>query len=274
MDEGPVERSIQATAVVLAAAGAAGWLAFGAPRPPVPPDRPQGLEPKGVSSDAPSGVTTHARERVSPGVNLVSWSTAPEAALLDMDGAELHRWSQPWPVASEHRDQLWSRVALLADGDLVVLLENIGVMRLDRASQVVWHRPTRAHDDLSVRADGSVLVLTRQDRNLEEISHLDGIHDDVLLAIGPEGTPGDKVSIFDAWRAGPDRTWLEDATRGGALLRVNGFDELGPGRPAPLVDGHVLLSVSRLDRLAVLDPSPGRITAITDGPWRASNDPH
>src|SRR5688572_29290351 len=97
-----MERAVLAGTVVVAAAAGAAWLAWGAERPELPPAPSEATPPRSAAAlEGPTGVIMHDAVRSAPGANLVLSGHAPRAVLLDMDGAELQRWSAAWPDAKK-----------------------------------------------------------------------------------------------------------------------------------------------------------------------------
>lgn len=158
-----------ATAAV--AAVAALFLAGVEPLPPI--DR--ALQPEAVApfdrarhgrAPAPatalfpaSPVTGYDADLAGLGANLVVSAHAPRAALLDRDGHTLHEWAyrveDAWPGRTGH----WERAALFADGGLAVLVQDLGLLRLDADSRLVWQLENGAHDDLAVLPGGGLVTL-------------------------------------------------------------------------------------------------------------------
>ncbi|MCA9001733.1 MAG: hypothetical protein KDB61_07415, partial [Planctomycetes bacterium] len=118
-----------------------------------------------------TGVTIHLEELAQPGLNLYCSGHAPEAVLMDMQGKVLHRWSLPFDqVPSQRtpsmRTQLtWRKVHLLANGDLIVCYEGLGLARLDRNSKLLWYWDGASHHDFEVIGD-RVFTLSREGSTL------------------------------------------------------------------------------------------------------------
>lgn len=152
---------------------------------------------------ATAGVLRHDRSATSPGVNLVVGAHAPEARLLDADGTLLHRWAVPFAVAfPDHADdppaeghRYWRRVALLPEGDLVVVYEGQGVARIDRESRVRWASFDRAHHDVRVQGDGNIVTLTREVGPREGYASRRPIIDDHVRVYSPDGDVVAETSV-------------------------------------------------------------------------------
>jgi hypothetical protein len=81
---------------------------------------------------------------------------------MDMDGHVLHRWARNywsvWPDSDIERDhrgsQHWRRARILPGGDLLAIYDGLGIVKLDRASNLIWANHCGAHHDLEVLPDG------------------------------------------------------------------------------------------------------------------------
>ena len=131
--------------------------------------------PARVKRYSPSDVywlaTTDDASRAAAGLTLYSSGHGATAVLIDMDGGVVHEWSRPyrgvWEKGGAVQDpvpehQIYFRKAsLLPDGDLLAVYEGAGdtpwgygLVRLDRASNVVWKNLERHfHHDFDVGSD-------------------------------------------------------------------------------------------------------------------------
>ena len=109
---------------------------------------------------------------MAPGLTLYTSGDAPSAYLLDASGKVVHSWTvsfeQVFPnVAKSLSDdtlrytQYWRHATLLPDGALLVIFEGLGLVKIDRNSHVVWAKQNKAHHDLKILPDGSLLVIAR-----------------------------------------------------------------------------------------------------------------
>ncbi len=274
MDDAAIERGVILLASLVATAGGALWLVFGVPRQDAPPRSATALSPRSAEPyRGPVGVVKHDPERSAGGLNLVVSRHAVGAVLLDMNGAELQRWTAPWP---DPRSPVaaWRRARMLPGGGLVALCEAVGVLAVDPMSQDLWHRRLLAHGTFEVAPNGGIVVLTRPQRNLEDISHMQPVADDVLVWLDSAGEEVAKTSLFDAFRRSSNEAWRDVAAEGGPLLDVAAFHTIGAGFAAPFFEGHVLLAVRRLGLVAVVDPASGLLTWSVSGPWGHPVDAH
>ncbi len=229
-----------------------------------------------------TGVTTHDLNRVAAGLNLFSSGHGPYAALVDMDGTVLHTWQSEFTTSFPGQADLlrhesahsWRRVALLPDGSLLAIHEGIGLVKLDRHSQVVWATLNRAHHDLEVLANGHVLVLTR-------IAHPQrngpAILEDFVAELDANGRELRRVSVLKALEQSPLATVLDKRPewKTGDVLHTNSLqvlDELSSRVNPVFRPGHILLSSRTQGFLAVLDLQTQQFVWTTQGPWSRQHD--
>ncbi|MCA9509381.1 MAG: hypothetical protein KC560_01665 [Myxococcales bacterium] len=238
----------------------------------------QGVAP----ARATTGVVLHDATRAQPGRNLVVDGHAAAAELVDMDGRVLHRWSRPiedvfpedaarTPEHSTH----WRRARVLANGDLFAIYEGIGVVALDRDSNVRWRRRNGAHHDLRVAPDGSVLVLTREARIVLDVDPDRPVLDESVERLDARGELVAQTSIFESFARSSWADVLAYRERGdilhtNALVPLDGA--LERANPA-FAAGRWLLSLRNASALAVLDPSQERVVWLAKGDWTGQHDP-
>lgn len=236
-----------------------------------------------------TGVTVHDVDVVSPGYNLVVSGHGPEALLVDMGGEVVHRWAMPPSRAFPGRAgvdrasiQSFRRAHLLPDGDLLAIYEGFGLVRIGRDGALVWAHDGLAHHDLDVLPGGRIVVLERVQRMLPRLDAEKPVFDDVVTVLGPDGRGLSRTSIFDAFdAAGLVETYEQRLTDGlrrawGDVFHTNTLQVVSGERAgwSPLVEpGDVVVSLRRLDLLAIVDLDATRMTWTASGPWRAQHQP-
>lgn len=226
-------------------------------------------------------VTLHDPSRTEPGLNLVTSGHGSEALLIDMEGNEVHRWARSfdevwpnWAGPTNENMSFWRRVALLEDGGLIAIWEGVGMVRLDRDSNIVWARPNGAHHDLQVLPGGEILVLTRRVEQAEELDTEQPTLVDYVSRLRPDGLERQRVSLLFAYASSPFAAHFRPrAERGGDSFHTNSLTQLDGRHGKRFPEGSILLSMRHLDTVAVLDPSQRRITWSLQGDWRLQHDP-
>ena len=241
-----------------------------------------GYEP----AEAEHGVTFHAEGRAAPGLNLVVSGHAAEAYLMSLDGEVRHRWARSfedtWPGRKGNRTRSgsWRRAHVLEDGGLLAVFTSLGLVRLDRDSNLVWAWEGRAHHDLDVGPDGSIYVLTRKASLIPAHHPSDPVLEDFVTRFSADGTELETVSIRDCLARSEFASELDAIRVGGDVFHTNSVQllddrgaALGPAGAAAFPEGGVLVSVRQLDLLAALDLERRTVTWARRGSWRRQHEP-
>ena len=231
-----------------------------------------------------SGVTVLDSAAVAPGLNLLVSGHAPEAILMDMEGRELQSWSfdcfAAFPTyrsrGGPENHTYWRRAHMFRDGSLLAVYEGIGLIKLNRFSELQWAYPGKAHHDLEVTPDGRILVLVREAHMHERYGGRRPILEDYLVVLDADGRELQRVSILEALENSDHAGVLAKLPPHGDLLHTNTV-ELLDGRLADRLPafaaGNVLISILKLDLIAVLDPDAGRVVWALEGPFTAQHQP-
>jgi len=229
-------------------------------------------------------VTLHDRERAFEGVNLYTPAHAAIARLIDMQGKVLHEWRYPfakvWPQRprGDKLSTFWRRTHLFENGDLLAIYEGLGLVKIDKDSNLLWASDVRAHHDLEVTTDGSIWVLTRQARMIPEISAERPVLEDFVSVLSADGEELRRLSLLEALEGTEfDQDWSERIHLGGDLLHTNSLEVLDgrlADRNPAFRAGNLLVSMLLLDLVCVVDPDSGRVVWGRVGPFRLQHDPH
>lgn len=251
-----------------------------------------------VAAPKERGVVRHDRSRAWRGLNFYVSGHAPEALLTDMEGNVLHRWrsefSDSFPGRSFRPDRpdvlFWRRAHLYANGEILAIHEGLGLVRLDRDSNVIWARPGTVHHDLQVTPGGDIIVLTREAHVNPQVNEHAPILEDYVTILDSRGAERRRFSLLDAfeaagpqhdWRAAARTFWRKEKTRRlasppGDVFHTNSV-ELLDGRLADRVPafakGNLLVSMCHLDTIAVVDPALERVVWSLGGIFALQHDP-
>jgi len=264
-----------------------------------------------ASAPGEVGVTRKPGADIQSGLNLITSGHAHVAVLADMDGRVLHRWARAvgeiWPEREAEvgrRAGHFRKVHLLPDGSLLVLIDGLGLARLDHGSEVVWTYDAPVHHDLAVAADGSILTLIQVRRSIPGLREGSEVLDDLVVGLDTAGREMWRLSVHDALAGSPWSHWLRElsdsgaseagavaedrgngswlstlrhaAWRKGELFHTNAvriLDDRLAGRVPELRAGRILLSIPTLHALAAVDPKDGRMVWALRGEWRFQHDP-
>jgi hypothetical protein len=231
-----------------------------------------------------SGVTVYNSTASCPGINLVVSGHAPKALLMDNAGHVVHSWTYDClrafisyrPRGGPEKHTYWRRAHLFPNGSLLAIYEGIGLIKLDRYSQLLWTYPGKAHHDLDVAPDGRIYVLTREARPDPDSRGRKPILEDYVAILDADGRELQRISVLKALEKSEYAGMLEHLPAHGNLLQTNTV-ELLDGRLAERVPafaaGNLLISILKLDMIAVLDPQAEKVVWAMQGPFKAQDQP-
>ena len=220
-------------------------------------------------------VTLYDKEKAFNGLNLITSGHKPEAILIDMEGSECHKWSldisRVWPDfepdEEESNNTYWRRTHLMENGDLLAIFDGIGLIRLDRSSNIIWSVPNGAHHDLHVARNGNIYVLTREAHVNKEYQVDNPILEDYICVLDPNGKELKKISILDALNNSPYAPIIRRLKKWGDILHSNTIEFIEKDVPTSLPflkKGNLLLSILYPDLVCVFDFKKGIVWAESD----------
>jgi hypothetical protein len=214
-------------------------------------------------------VTIYDRSLVCQGLNFVVAAHAPEACLMDMTGRVIHKWEcdiyRVWPDFDPetfmgrdfyHHSTFWRRAHIMQNGDLLAIFDGIGLIKLDKNSNIIWSAFNGAHHDLHVARNGSIYVLTRKAHINKQYNPKDPILEDFISILNPDGKELEKISILDALKNSFYAPVLKRGRTAGDIFHTNTIELIEkqpPGCNHPLKQGTVLISILRLDFICAID---------------------
>jgi len=233
-----------------------------------------------------SGITVHDPARSSGGMNFYTSGHFAGAILMDMEGKVLHEWRydflEVWPDETESTEidgsEYWRWAYLFENGDVLAIFDGLGLIKVDRNSNLIWEHLGGEHHDLDVTDDGRIFVLTRQAHMIERINERMPILEDFVTILDSDGRLLKEVSILEAFENSNFAS--SPAARGyvprGDIYHTNAVEVLD-GSLARLLPafakGNVLLSMRSLSTIAVLDMDAGEIVWVASDLWLAQHDP-
>ncbi len=239
------------------------------------------------SKEAPGekNVTLYEPDLAWNGLNVYTSGHAPEAYVMDMDGRVLHKWAieveDVWPkVPRTIHSTFFRRVQAFPNGDLLVIFEGIGLIKIDRYSNVLWSYRGGCHHQTFVTADGNIYVLTRKAQMVERVNAERPIVPDAVTILGPDGKLLSEVPLLEAFEKTDFKRFLELINPRGDIFHTNSiyvFD----GRLTKLSPlykkGNVLISLLTIDTVAILDMEKAAIVWAKTGRgndlWKKQHDP-
>jgi len=216
-----------------------------------------------------SGVVIDRKGLPSPGLNFFfpwSWKS-PRAYLMDLDGKVLWRWSLDEYV----KGHPWlENAALLPDGSVLFSLKDRGIVKVDRASKVLWEAPIHVHHDLWPGEDGAIYALSHEAAVVPDIHPTLPILSDAVAILDARGRIEKTITILDLLRrsgyayllprlqnvAIPAKNRVLDVFH---LNHVEPLDGSLASRSDIYRKGNLLISIRNLNAIAIVDPGAEKI---------------
>ncbi len=230
-------------------------------------------------------ISSFDRSAAQLGWNFYVSGHAAEATLMDMDGRVEHRWKMPlrrlWPELSKDPEaeklEYFRRALPLPNGDLFAIYEGYGIVRLDAASRVIWAHRGGIHHDLELVGD-ELIVLDREGKLLPRINQRKGVLEDFVTVLDAQtGRVLRRWSLLEAFERSPRyRNLLDRMPKEGDIFHTNTLEVLDgrfADRDPAFRRGNVLISVLKLDALAIIDPERHEVVWARTGSWRAQHQP-
>lgn len=251
-----------------------------------------------VEGKPPKAGTTHDRQRIQPGLNLVT-CIGPErtlvAKVMDMEGNELHRWDidwfEIWPDA-EHIP--WQKptmrpgtsihgAVLTREGDLIFNFESLGLVRLAKNGEVMWKLPYQTHHSIYMDETGALWISGEIDHetSLAEYPNYEPqFVEFTLLKVSVDGKILKEMSLFDVLRDNGlyglltmQATDNFTTTITGDTLHLNDVETF----PAHMEEGFfrhgdIMVSLRNINAVLVLTPG-GDIKYSSIGKYVRQHDP-
>lgn len=224
------------------------------------------------SQQAPhrQNITVYDKTKAYIGLNLVVSGHAPEAILMDMEGREVHKWNcdvfRAWPEFNPEKHYgkyvdtstytYWRRAHLMENGDLLAIFSGVGLIKLDKNSNLLWSTFNGAHHDLYVAKNGNIYVLTRKAHINKKYNSQKPILEDFICVLDSEGQKLQEISIFDVLENSHFAPVLRKLPAEGDILHTNTIEFIEKqysDNPTQLKKGTVLISLCRPSLVCAVD---------------------
>ena len=236
-----------------------------------------------------SGVLVNHPVLASRGYNFYTSGHGPEAILTDMDGKVLHTWryqhSHAWPKHDINKSysesswvnpDYWRRAALLESGDLLAVYEGLGLVKLDKSSNLLWKYGHGVHHDFDATEDGKVFVLTRKFSRHPNIRKHGEVVEDFITVLNENGQAIKQVSIIDAFKNSLYASLITRDPPGPDFMHTNTLEVLD-GRLATKSNafkrGNILVSSRFMYVIAVVDLDREAVVWALTGMWKGQHQP-
>ncbi len=137
------------------------------------------------------GIIQYDQKQSFDGINIYSSRNLSEAYLMDMSGNVIHTWS-----AKINDNDSWHHIELCKNGDLLVIVKDKMLIRLDWNSNIKWVKKMRFHHDIAIVENEDIYVLARK----EEVVFYYGVPipilNDYIIVLSSDGKIKKEVSIY------------------------------------------------------------------------------
>lgn len=216
------------------------------------------------------------------GLNFYTSGHMPGAVLMDMRGRILHEWKMEFMDAwkampgkerprSVKSGGFWRRAHLFENGDVIGIYDWIGIVKLDKDSNLIWAKFAGFHHDLEVLPDGRIITLVRKAKIVPRIHPEMPILEDFLVVLDADGNELSRVSVLEAIERSDHTYLLDKLAPHGDIFHTNTVEVLDgrlAGRLPGFQAGNVLITIRELGSIAVIDLELGKVVWAFDGHWR------
>jgi len=238
-----------------------------------------------------SNVTVYKKDKAYNGLNFYVSGHKPSAFLIDMEGDVIHEWSlamkKAWPryydlIKHGPHKMLWRRAHFLDNGDLLAIYEGIGIIKIDKESNLIWANPCRAHHSIFIHENGNVYTLTRNRVKPDYESEFSPyfpkfVLEDFITVLSPDGNIIKKISILKSFLNSDFATVLSDGiTKVEDILHTNSIEVLDGSledKVPMFKKGLILISMRHKNVIALIDPEKEKVVWVMYGLWRGQHEP-
>jgi hypothetical protein len=142
-----------------------------------------------------SGVILYNRRKAYNGMNLFNSRNLSMAHLMDMQGRVLHTWE-----AKINEDDSWQHVEICENGDLLAIVKDRMLVRLDWNSNIKWFRQMRFHHDVAIAENGDIYSLVREEESVIVSGFSIPILNEYIVVLSSDGEIKEEVSLFDFFK--------------------------------------------------------------------------
>ncbi len=199
-----------------------------------------------------SGVIQYDQRRAYKGINLFNSRNLSMAHLVDMQGRILHTWE-----ARINEDDSWQHVELCRNGDLLAIVKDKMLMRLDWNSNIKWFQQMRFHHDIAVAENGDIYSLVREEEFVSASGYSIPILDEYVVVLSSNGEIKKKVSLFDIFKGEirpgkfvEIRRWMDDPQD---VFHINTVEIVNRDIDKIGRKGNLLVCALKLDLVGIID---------------------
>jgi hypothetical protein len=222
------------------------------------------------------GVTRYLRGESFAGFNLYNSRDESVASLMDMNGRVIHRWKSPEEIRGS-----WHHVEICPNGDLMVIIKDKALLRLDWQSRLKWIRRFRFHHDIAIGENGDIYAIASREKFVIHNRLPYPVVFDCVFHLSSAGQPLGEIPVYPmvADRIPPDHFqriyhwlsidfWQKEVIKQQKLtglflpsappvdiLHTNSLEIIPRDIAGLCTKGDLLISIRELDLIGIVDLS-------------------
>jgi hypothetical protein len=249
------------------------------------------------------GVTRFDRTLTEPGYTLYSSGESRSVKLIDFEGNVLHQWDISYADLSDPDDVVQQTVPerfifvrkarMLPNGDLITILSSWGttpygtaIVKVDKNSNLIWNDFRHIHHSFDQAEDGTIYALDQEvvTTPAPRYAKLGAPYlDDGVAIYSADGQFIKRFSLLDTIYNAEYPSLItaivaetKKVHGNGDVLHSNDIEILRSDKAAlfPFAKaGDLLISCTKINGIAIVDPETELMTWFTTGYWRHQHDP-
>ncbi|MBW2726285.1 MAG: aryl-sulfate sulfotransferase [Deltaproteobacteria bacterium] len=161
---------------------------------------------------------------------------------------------------------------------MLAIYEGMGLVKLDKDSNVIWSSDLKAHHDLEVQNDGDIYVLTRKAHRVPRIDASAPILEDFVSILNSDGKLKAELSLLEAFENSRFANLVHDslASDNGDIFHTNTvavLDGRFAKRDRAFEHGNLLTSMNRMGVVAVVSVRLGQVVWVRRTAAVGQHDP-
>jgi len=240
-------------------------------------------------------------EGAYPGVNLVTSVTTENrlsAKLMDMQGETIHEWIVDWftiwPDDTDHirgRQPPQSRpgteihgAVVMPNGDLVFNFNDLGLVRLNPAGEVVWRLPYQTHHSVYLHDDGKLWVSglkVHEEADPKYPNYEPPFDEFTLLEISGDGKIEREISVFELLQSNDLQGLMylgniekHSTVTGRDTLHLNDVECFPAEMSSDFFQhGDIMISLRNINSVLVFNPDSLKVKFACTGMFVRQHDP-
>lgn len=225
-------------------------------------------------------ITIYNKDLAYYGFNLYCSGHKPEAILMDMEGNELYNWTYSSRKSMQKRKrtkgEYFRRIHLFKNGDLLAIYPAIGLIKLDKDSNLICSYSCKAHHDMFVTKSGKIYLLTNQAKINSKYNKNKPILEDFILVLDPDFQKIKQVSVLKCLENSDYAPILKKIKKSGDVFHTNTIEVLDnklANRSPAFNERNVLISIRELSFMCVVDLCTERVVWGLADLWERQHQP-